>query len=102
MVTVFYVFCCVLCVVVCARGSWFSWVSAVGSYSEHDMSYYGIVLGVGISIVELDTDAILVKYLARKNGGREKNDKSVVCVVCCTKLLSTNNNFPNGKYEMYV
>jgi hypothetical protein len=55
MVTVIYVFCCVLCVVVCARGGWFSWVSAVGSYSKYDISYYGIILGVGISIVELDT-----------------------------------------------
>jgi hypothetical protein len=72
MVTVFYVSCCVLCVVVCARGSWFSWVSAVGSYSKYDISYYGIVLGVGTSIVELATYAIFDKYLARENGGREK------------------------------
>ncbi len=44
--------------------------------------YYGtIVLGEGISIVVLYTYAILVKYWAWKNGGREKNDKSVVCVV---------------------
>ncbi len=64
--------------------------------------YYGIVVGVGIIIIELDTYAILVKYLARENGGREKNDKSVVCVVCCKKLLSTNNDFPNGKYETYI
>jgi hypothetical protein len=80
MVTVFYVFCCVLCVVVCARGGWFSWVSAVGSFSKYNISYYGIILGVGIIIVELDTYAILVKCLARENSGREKNDKSVVCV----------------------
>jgi hypothetical protein len=33
MMTVFYVFCCVLCVVVCAKGGWFSWVSAIGSYT---------------------------------------------------------------------
>ncbi len=30
-------------------------MSAVGSYSKYDISYYGIVLGVGISIVVLDT-----------------------------------------------
>jgi hypothetical protein len=72
MVTVFYVFCCVLCVVVCARGGWFSWVSAIGSYLKYNILYYGIVLRVGISIVELDTYTILVKYLARENGGREK------------------------------
>ncbi len=90
---------CVLCVVVCARGGWFSWVSAVGSYLKYNISYYGILLHVSISIVELDTYMILVKYLAQENGGREKNDKSVVCVVCCKKLLSTNINFLNGKYE---
>ncbi len=102
MVMVFYVFSCVLCVLVCARSGWFYWVSAVGSYSKYDISYYGIVLGVGISILVLNTYAIIVKYLARENGGREKNDKSVVCVVCCKKLLSTNNNFTNGKYEAYI
>ena len=102
MVMVFYVLCCVLCVVVCARGDWFSWVSAIGSYLKYDISYYGIILCVGISTVELDTYAILVKYLAQENGGREKNDKSVVCVVCCKKLLSTNHNFPNGKYETCI
>ncbi len=52
----------------------------------YDISYYGIILGVGISIVVLDTYAILVKYLAREYGGREKNDKSVVlCVLCVVK-----------------
>ncbi len=66
------------------------------------ISYYGIVLGVGISIVVLDTYVIPVKYLARENGGREKNDKSVVCVVCCKKSLSTNHNFSKGKYETYI
>jgi hypothetical protein len=69
---VFYVFCCVLCVVVCASGSWFSWVSTIGSYLKYNISYYVIVLRVGISIVELDTYAIFVKYLARESGGREK------------------------------
>ncbi len=102
MVMVFYVLCCVLCVVVCARGGWFSWVSAIGSYLKYNISYYGIVLCVGISTVELDTYAILVKYLVRENGGREKNYKSVVCVVCCKKLLSTNHDFPNGKYERCI
>ncbi len=69
---VFYDFCCVLCVVLCARGGWFSWVSAVGLYNKYNISHYGIILGVGISIVELDTYTILVKYLVRENSGREK------------------------------
>jgi hypothetical protein len=102
MVMVFYVLCFMLCVVVCARGDWFSWVSAIGSYLKYNLSYYGIVLYVGISTVELYTCAILVKYLAQENGGREKNDKSVVCVVCCKKLLSTHQDFPNGKYETCI
>jgi hypothetical protein len=52
----------------------------------YDISYYGIVLGVGISIIVLDTYAILVKYLVREYGGREINDKSVVlCVLCFVK-----------------
>jgi hypothetical protein len=34
--------------------------------------------------------------------GEKKNDKSVVCVVCCKKLLSTNHDFPSGKYEMCI
>ena len=68
----------------------------IGSYLKYDISYYGIVLCVGISTVELDTYAILVKYLARENGEREKNDKSVVCVVCC------KNDFTNGKYETCI
>jgi len=97
----FYVVCCVL-LCVQEAGGWFSWVSIIGSYLKYDISYYGIVLCVGISTVELDTYAILVKYLARENGRREKNDKSVVCVVCCKKLLSTNHDFPNGKYEMCI
>jgi hypothetical protein len=72
MVIVFYVLCCVLCVVVCARDGWFSLVSAIGSYLKYDISYYGIILCVGISTVELDTYAIVVKYLSRENGRREK------------------------------
>jgi hypothetical protein len=90
-------------VLLCVREAVGSWVSAVGSYSKYDISYYGIVLGVGISIVVLDTHAILVKYLARENGGREKNYKSDVCVVCCKKLLSTTIiDYTNGKYEMNI
>jgi hypothetical protein len=68
----------------------------------YDISYYGIVLGVGISIVVLDTYAILVKYLVQENSGREKNDKSVVCVVCCKKTVIYYNNFTNSKYENYI
>jgi hypothetical protein len=64
MVTVLYVLC-VLCVVVCARGGWFLGV-------RHWRTIYGIVLGVGISILVLDTYAILVKYFAQEYGGREK------------------------------
>ncbi len=45
--------------------------------------YYGIILGVGISIVTLDTYSILVKYLAWEYGRREKKDKSVVLGVLC-------------------
>ncbi len=45
---------------------------------KYDISYYGIVLGVGICIIVQDTYAILVKYLVLENSGREKNDKSVV------------------------
>ena len=52
----------------------------------YDILYYGIVLGVGISIIVLDTFMILVQYLAQEYGGREKNDKSVVlCVLCVVK-----------------
>ncbi len=97
----FYVVCCVLLCVQEAFGSP-ECPPFIGSYLKYDISYYGIVLCVGISTVELDTYTILVKYLVRKNGGREKNDKSVVCVVCCKKLLSTNHDFPNGKYEMCI
>ncbi len=61
---------------------------------KYDILYYGIILGVGISIVVLDTYAILVEYLARENSGSEKNGKSVVCVVCCKKLLSTTTILP--------
>ncbi len=50
---------------------------------KYDKLYYGIILGVGISILVLNTYAILVKYLARENGGKRNNDKLVVCVVCC-------------------
>ncbi len=56
-------------------------MSTVGSYSKYDISYYGIVLGVGISIVELDKYAIVVKYLAQENVRREK--KLQISCVCC-------------------
>jgi hypothetical protein len=70
-------------------------VSAVGSYFKYDISYSGIVLGVGISIVVLDTYAILVKYLARENGGREKkaNQLCVLCVVKNCYLLGGYQNW---------
>ncbi len=58
----------------------------------YNILYYGtIVLGVGISIVVLDTYAILVKYFARENGGREKktNQLCVLCVVKNCYLLIT-------------
>ncbi len=78
----FFVVCCVL---LCVREAVGSWVSAVGSYSKYDTSYYGIILGVGISIVVLDTYAILVKYLAWENGGREKKITNQLCVLCLVK-----------------
>ncbi len=59
-------------------------MSAVGSYSKYDILYYGIVLGVGISILELDTYAILVKYLAREEAG-EKKQPNQFCVLCVVK-----------------
>ncbi len=106
MVMVFYVLCCVLCVVVCARGGWFSWVSAVGSYLEYNISYYGFVLRVGISIIELDTYAILVEYLAQENGRREKmtNQLCVLCVVKNYYLLITISPMANMRrtYEGIV
>jgi hypothetical protein len=52
----------------------------------YNISYYGIVLGVDISIVVLHTYSILVKYLGREYGGRENNYKLVVlCVLCVVK-----------------
>ncbi len=60
-------------------------MSAIGSYLKYDISYYGIVLCVGISTVELDTYAILVKYLVRENGGREKKMTNQLCVLCVVK-----------------
>jgi hypothetical protein len=67
-------------------------VSAVGSLVQHIVLPHGtIVLDVGISIVVLDTYAILVKYLASENGGREKmtNQLCVLCVVKNCYLLTT-------------
>jgi hypothetical protein len=43
------------CMLLCVQDVIGSWVSAFGSYSKYDISYYGIVLGVGIRIVVLDT-----------------------------------------------
>ncbi len=70
----------------------------------YDMLYYGIVLGVVISIVVLDTYVMLVKYLAREYSGREKNGKSVVlCVLCVVKnSYLLYNGFTNSKYETYI
>ena len=59
--------------------------------------YYGIILGVSISIVVLDTHAMIhVKYLARENGGREKNEKSVVRVGCCKNCYLLITIFPTA------
>ncbi len=44
--------------------------------------YYDIVLGVGISIIVLDTYLILVKYLAQEYGRREKMTNQLYCVCC--------------------
>jgi hypothetical protein len=72
MVTVFHAFLlCVVCCCVCKR-----WLVLECLPLAYDTSYYGIVLGVGISIVVLDTYTILVKYLARENSEREKNDST--------------------------
>ncbi len=51
---------------------------------KYNILYYGIVLGVGISIVVQDTYPILVKYLARENGGREKKTNQL-CVLHVVK-----------------
>ncbi len=61
-------------------------MSAIGSYLKYNISYYGIVQCVGISTVELDTYAILVKKLARENGGREKMTNQL-CVLCVVKTV---------------
>ncbi len=96
----YFVVCCVL---LCVQDVVGSWVSAIGSYSKYDISYYGIVLGVGISIV------VLGRYICNPchifgmgKWWERKNDTSVVCDVCCKKLLSTNHDFPNGKYETCI
>ncbi len=73
---------CVVCCCVCKRQLVLLSVRHyIGSYLKYDISYHGIVLCVGISTVEQDTYAILVKYLARENGGREK--KLQISCVCC-------------------
>jgi hypothetical protein len=85
MVMVFYVFCCVLCVVVSARGGWFSWVSTVGSYSKYDILYFGIVPGVGISHTQS-----LSNIWQGKTAGEKKMTNQLYVF------------FPNGKYETYI
>ncbi len=66
MVTVLY-FVCVVCCCVCKRRLVLGCMPLA-----YDILYYGIVLDVGISIVLLDTYAILDKYLAREYSGRDK------------------------------
>ncbi len=91
----FFVVCCVL---LCVREV----VGSLGcpplahtlSTTYRTMVSYYVCLG--ISIVELDTYTILVKYLVRENGRREKNDKSVVCVVCCKKCYLLITIFPTA------
>jgi hypothetical protein len=62
MVTVFYAFCvCVVCCCVCKRRLVLGCLPLAHNYN---ILYCGILLGVGISIVVLDTYANLVKYLA--------------------------------------
>ncbi len=78
MVTALYVFC-VLCVVVWVRCSWFL---GVPRWCAIYCRYYGIVLGVDISIKVLDTYAILVKYFAQKYGRRKKPTNQLYCVCC--------------------
>jgi hypothetical protein len=68
-------------VLLCVQEAVGSWVSAIGSYSKYDISYYGIVLGVGISIVVLDTYAILSNIWHEKTGGEKKGQISCVCCV---------------------
>ncbi len=75
-------------------------MSAIGSYLKYNISYYGVLLCVGISTVELDTYGILVKYLAQENGRREKNDKSVLCVVCCKKCYLLITIFPTANMRL--
>jgi hypothetical protein len=86
-------FVCVVCCCVCERRLVLGCPPLAHKY---DTSYYDIILGIGISIIVLDTHTIFVKYLVQENGGREKNDKSVVCVVCCKKLLPTTTIFPTA------
>jgi hypothetical protein len=88
---------CVVCCCVCKRRLV---LGCPPLAHKCDILYYGIILGVGINIVVLDTCAILVKYLAWENGGIEKNDKSVVCIVCCKNCYYID--FTNGEYETYI
>ncbi len=91
-------FVCVVCCCVRERRLVLGWQPLV-----YDILYYGIVIGVGISIVVLDTYAILVKYLAWEYGGRGKNDKSVIlCVLCDVKNCYLLQQFYQRKYETYI
>ncbi len=56
-----------------------SWVSAVGSYPKYDILYYGIVLGVGISIVVLIHTQSLSNIWRGKMAGKKKIQISCVC-----------------------
>jgi hypothetical protein len=68
---------------------------------KYDISYYGIVLSVGIGIIVLDTYAILVKYLRGKMAG-EKKMTNQLCVLYVVKTVIYYNDFTNGKYETYI
>jgi hypothetical protein len=63
--------------------------------------YYGIVLGVGMSIVVLDTYMILVKYLAQEYSGREKMTNQLYCVCCVLKKqLTTTTILPTANMRL--
>jgi hypothetical protein len=70
-------FLCVVCCFVCKRRL------VLGCPPlAYDISYYGIKLGVGISIVVLDKYANLVKYLVQEYGRREKMTNQFYCGCC--------------------
>jgi hypothetical protein len=88
------VLCFLLCVVCCCMCKWWLVLVFLTLAHKYNISYYGIVLGEGISIIVLDTYAILVKIWRGKMAGEKISDKSVVSVVCCKKLLSTTTISP--------